>query len=170
MSLDKLNTINIRRQGLFSFGSLLPHLRPCDDTSFKKSCFPIFKSCLCLFCFFFFPVVSSSGPSVIPQVCRLCNSTRGAACNWVNATCNVKNKYCYAFWTNDSHGVVVSHAGCWDQNDHCETSSCAGRKVSKKNKTAFFCCCNASFCNLDLSVATNEPTSATLTPPSVPGK
>ena len=128
--------------------------------------------CFCFFyvSFFFFSVVSSSGSSVIPQVCRLCNSTRGAACNWVNATCNVKNKYCYAFWTNDSHGVVVSHAGCWDQNDHCETSSCAGRKVSKKNKTAFFCCCNASFCNLDLSVATDEPTSRTLTPPSVPGK
>lgn len=126
---------------------------------------------LVCFCFVsFFSVVSSSGLSVIPQVCHLCNSTRGAACNWVNATCNVKKKYCFAFWTNDSHGVVVSRAGCWDQNDHCETSSCAGRKVIMKNKTAFFCCCNASFCNLDLSVATNEPTPRTLTPHSVPGK
>lgn len=123
-----------------------------------------------LICLYFFPVECTSGSSLIPQVCRFCNSTRGSACNWVNATCNVKNKYCYAFWTNDSHGVVISNAGCWDQNDNCETSSCTGRKVPKKNKTAFFCCCNTNFCNLELSVGTTEPTVDPATLPFHPSK
>ena len=117
-----------------------------------------------------FSVVSSSGSSVTPQVCRLCNSTKGATCNSVNATCSVDRKYCYTFWTNDSNGVVVSHAGCWEQNNECETSSCAGRKVNFKNKPAYFCCCNTSLCNLELSVATTKSPIDITKPTPDPGK
>ena len=114
--------------------------------------------------------VSTSSSSIVPQVCRMCNSTKGAACNSVNATCNVNQKYCYAFWTNDSNGVVVSHAGCWEQSNQCDTSSCAGRRVDKKNSPAFFCCCNASLCNLELSVGNTKSPVVIKTPTPDPGE
>lgn len=104
--------------------------------------------------------VSSNGLTT-PLTCHFYTNntkecTRTGSCIKTNTTC-IAGEYCYAIWTNDSHGVFITHQGCWlDSNAECDRTACNfGTKL--KRYSAYFCCCNTDYCNEELSVAPEKP-------------
>lgn len=69
---------------------------------------------------------------------------------------NGKRSHCYAFLTNTTGTLVLSKKGCWLDDFQCyNETKCIAKDEGKGN---FYCCCEGSMCNVNVTVSTYRPT------------
>ncbi|XP_065213377.1 activin receptor type-2B-like [Planococcus citri] len=73
-----------------------------------------------------------------------------------------KENYCFALWSNDSHGrITVKKKGCFSENTNCDSKSkCIGHR---KIGNLIYCCCDEDLCNTEFYL---EPASLEVEEPS----
>ncbi|XP_077996714.1 activin receptor type-2A-like [Glandiceps talaboti] len=80
-----------------------------------------------------------------------CDSGNTSACNSTQV-CKVDSEetvhHCYSLWQNDSGIISFRHRGCWTPGDVCISDTCVADSI---DNGLFFCCCQGSLCNSDIS-------------------